>query len=113
MHKCLTMQANGLTTAKRTRLWKAISELKILDPAVGSGAFPMGILHKLTLALRRLDPDNTRWEALQKEFAGKRAAAAFDTQNQQERDDELTEISTTFERYRDSGLWTEIVSDTK
>ena len=102
MPKCLTMLTNGLTTAKRTRLWKTISELKILDPAVGSGAFPMGILHKLTLALRRLDPDNTRWEALQKEFAGKRAKEAFNTQNQQERDDELTEISATFERYRDS-----------
>ena len=81
---------------------KIISEFKILDPAVGSGAFPMGVLHKLTLALRRLDPDNNRWEALQKELAGKRAAAAFNTQNQQERDDELTEISETFERYRDS-----------
>ena len=81
---------------------KTISELKILDPAVGSGAFPMGVLHKLTLALRRLDPDNTRWEQLQKELAGKRAADAFNTQNQQERNDELTEISDTFERYRDS-----------
>ena len=48
---------------------KAISELKILDPAVGSGAFPMGMLHKLTLALRRLDPDNTRWEELQRNIA--------------------------------------------
>ena len=81
---------------------KTISELKILDPAVGSGAFPMGTLHKLTLALRRLDPDNNRWEKLQKEIAGKRAADAFNTQDQQERDAELTEISDTFERYRDS-----------
>ncbi len=81
---------------------KTISELKILDPAVGSGAFPMGVLHKLTLALRRLDPDNNRWEALQKDLAGKRAADAFNTQDQQERDAELTEISDTFERYRDS-----------
>ena len=81
---------------------KTISELKILDPAVGSGAFPMGMLHKLTLALRRLDPDNTRWETLQKELAGKRATEAFNTENRQERDDELTEISGTFERYRDS-----------
>ncbi len=81
---------------------KTISELKILDPAVGSGAFPMGVLHKLTLALRRLDPENNRWEALQKDLAGKRAADAFNTQDQQERDDELTEISDTFERYRDS-----------
>ena len=80
----------------------AIAELNILDPAVGSGAFPMGVLHKLTLALRRLDPDNMLWEKLQKELAGKRATAAFGTSDQQERDAELTEISETFERYRKS-----------
>ena len=81
---------------------RTISELKILDPAVGSGAFPMGILHKLTLALRRLDPNNTYWEQLQRDRAGKRAQAAFEISNQQERDIELAEISDTFERYRDS-----------
>ena len=81
---------------------RAISELKVLDPAVGSGAFPMGMMHKLTLSLRRLDPDNNRWEELQKKLARQRAAEAFDTSNQQERNAELTEISDTFERYRDS-----------
>ena len=80
----------------------AISDLKVLDPAVGSGAFPMGVLHKLALALRRLDPDNTRWEQLQKEMAAQRAASAFETSSQQERDAELTDISATFEKYRDS-----------
>ena len=77
----------------------AISELKILDPAVGSGAFPMGALHKLTLALRRLDHDNTRWEQLQKERAIQRAADAFDTKDRQARDEELKEISRIFENY--------------
>ena len=84
------------------RIVQAISELKILDPAVGSGAFPMGILHKLTLALRRLDPNNIYWEQLQQDRAGKRAQLAFQISNQQERDIELAEISDTFERYRDS-----------
>ncbi len=81
---------------------RAIAELKVCDPAVGSGAFPMGVLHKLTLALRRLDPDNSRWERLQRERAQKRAQAAFDTRDQHDREAELTEISQTFERYRDS-----------
>ncbi|RKU39093.1 type II restriction endonuclease [Candidatus Poribacteria bacterium] len=81
---------------------RAISELKILDPAVGSGAFPMGMLHKLTLALRRLDPDNTRWEKLQKERAVQRTEAAYDTQDDQTRREELLEIDETFKRYRDS-----------
>ena len=81
---------------------RAISELKILDPAVGSGAFPMGMLHKLTLALRRLDPDNSRWEKLQKERALQRAEIAFDTPDDPTRREELIEIDETFKRYRDS-----------
>ena len=81
---------------------RAIAELKILDPAVGSGAFPMGVLHKLTLALRRLDPKNTGWEKLQKERALKHAEEAFDTPIQEERDAKLAKISNIFQRYRDS-----------
>ena len=81
---------------------RAISALKILDPAVGSGAFPMGALHKLTLALRRLDPDNRRWEQLQRARAGQLAADAFDTGEDQTRSEALLEIDETFTRYRDS-----------
>ena len=95
--------AMGLFNDDETQqLVQAIAEIKVLDPAVGSGAFPMGILHKLTLALQRLDPHNTRWQALQKHMAQIRAAAAFDTSDQQNRDAELQDISTTFERYRGS-----------
>ena len=88
--------------SEREGLVRAIAGLKLIDPAVGSGAFPMGALHKLTLALRRLDPQNTLWEGLQKELAGRRAAAAFEEPNQAERDAELEEISANFEQYRGS-----------
>ena len=88
--------------AERERIIRAIAGIKALDPAVGSGAFPMGILHKLTLALRRLDPDNRIWESIQKEQAGQRAVAAFEVDDQAARDAELDEISAIFERYRDS-----------
>ena len=81
---------------------RAIAEIKVLDPAVGSGAFPMGVLHKLTLALRRIDPDNKRWEALQKERASKKAREAFDTRDDNTRRQELLEIDETFKYYRDS-----------
>ena len=40
---------------------KAIDNCKILDPACGSGAFPMGILHKLVWVLHKLDPKNKQW----------------------------------------------------
>src|SRR5574337_457384 len=51
------------------RLIEAIDQLKILDPACGSGAFPMGILHKLVFILGKLDPGNERWKAKQIEKA--------------------------------------------
>ena len=81
---------------------RAIADLKVLDPAVGSGAFPMGVLHKLTLALRRLDPRNELWEKLQRDLAGGRAAAAFDTLEQPDLEARLMDISDTFQQYRDS-----------
>jgi len=40
----------------------AIEKVKIIDPACGSGAFLMGILHKLVLALHKLDPENKLWK---------------------------------------------------
>jgi len=43
----------------------AIDACKILDPACGSGAFPMGVLHKLVYILTKLDPDNARWKQTQ------------------------------------------------
>ena len=46
-------------------LIKAIDTLKILDPACGSGAFPMGILHKLVFILAKLDPRNDQWRQRQ------------------------------------------------
>jgi adenine-specific DNA-methyltransferase len=41
-----------------------LSECRILDPACGSGAFPMGILHKIVFALGKLDPCNYSWKQL-------------------------------------------------
>ena len=46
--------------------------------------------------------DNSRWEQLQKERAGQRAAVAFDTKDDPTRREELLEINETFKRYRDS-----------
>ena len=88
--------------AETEQIVLGIASLKVLDPAVGSGAFPMGVLHKLTLALRRLDPDNRRWEALQREKAMQRSEKAWGAATQQEREQALKIISDTFERYRGS-----------
>ena len=91
------------TPAEREAVVRAIAQLKALDPAVGSGAFPMGILHKLTLALRRLDPGNQLWERVQRDEAANRSANAYrNVGDDQQRSEALAEIESTFRRYRDS-----------
>lgn len=44
-------------------LLEAIHACKILDPACGSAAFPMGVLQKLVHVLRKLDPGNAANES--------------------------------------------------
>ncbi|MCC5944187.1 MAG: Eco57I restriction-modification methylase domain-containing protein [Bernardetiaceae bacterium] len=51
-----------LNQNKKEALIKSILQLKILDPACGSGAFPMGILNKLVEILGKIDPQNTLFE---------------------------------------------------
>jgi adenine-specific DNA-methyltransferase len=47
---------------QRDALIAAIGRVKILDPACGSGAFPMGALHRLVDLLQKLDPNNESWK---------------------------------------------------
>ena len=85
------------------RVVRAIADLKVLDPAVGSGAFPMGVLHKLTLALRRLDPDNRLWRKLQEDTHVGQADRAIRTpQSERDRAQQLEAINESFERYQGS-----------
>lgn len=55
--------------AEITALIECISKLRALDPACGSGAFPMGLLKKLVRVLAKLDPDNSRWKLTQVDLA--------------------------------------------
>ncbi len=44
------------------RVVDILEALRVLDPASGSGAFPMGMLHRMVTLLGRVDPDNARWK---------------------------------------------------
>ncbi|MDR0437140.1 MAG: hypothetical protein LBH22_02420 [Bacteroidales bacterium] len=46
---------------------ESLDSLKILDPACGSGAFPMGVLQKIVIALQKLDPNAEWWKNKQVE----------------------------------------------
>lgn len=56
-----TEKTHAFSEAEIQTLINAINACNILDPACGSGAYPMGILHKLVFILSKLDPDNEKW----------------------------------------------------
>ncbi len=60
-------EQHQFTETEATLLVQRIASLKILEPACGTGAFLMGILHKLVFLLRKLDFHNTQWGQLQAE----------------------------------------------
>lgn len=50
-----------LTESEKDAIIDALDRVKIIDPACGSGAFPMGILHKMLLILQKIDPESRKW----------------------------------------------------
>ena len=64
-----TEKEHPFTPHEAKALIGAIDTCKILDPACGSGAFPMGALHKLVFILQKLDPHNEQWKQRQIETA--------------------------------------------
>jgi len=56
---------NPFDSETTSKLIGLIDSLRVVDPAVGSGAFPMRILSKLVFLLHKLDPDNTYWKKVQ------------------------------------------------
>jgi adenine-specific DNA-methyltransferase len=50
---------------EKEAILSAFDQVKILDPAAGSGAFPMGCLHKIVVALQKLDPGAESWKQKQ------------------------------------------------
>ncbi|HSH64632.1 MAG TPA: TaqI-like C-terminal specificity domain-containing protein [Bacteroidia bacterium] len=56
---------HGFNEVEIDLLIKALDDCKIIDPACGSGAYPMGILHKMVHVLHKLDENNERWKERQ------------------------------------------------
>ena len=86
-----------LSDEEKQKIISAIDEVKILDPACGSGAFPMGILHKLVYILQKIDPDNKLWHEHQYQKAVKASEEVFKEKDKLEREEMLKEINEAFD----------------
>lgn len=50
-----------LSDSQKRETINALSKIKILDPACGSGAYPIGIMQKIVFVLQQIDPDSKFW----------------------------------------------------
>lgn len=81
----------------KDKIIKSLYECKVIDPACGSGAFPVGMLQQMVHILSRLDPDNSKWKEIVKAEALKETNSAYDVESKEERDDYLREIERSFD----------------
>ena len=61
-------RTHDFSAAEVDALISAIESCKAIDPAVGSGAFPLGLLQKLVHALAVLDPGGEKWKARNRSY---------------------------------------------
>ena len=85
-----------LTDEQKHQIVHALFTCKILDPACGSGAFPMGMLQQMVHILRQVDPQNEQWREVLLEMASDDSRRAFGIADEEERNKKLDEIKETF-----------------
>lgn len=51
----------GLNDDQKSSLVTALKDITVIDPACGSGAFPIGILHRMLMVMEKVDPKLEIW----------------------------------------------------
>ena len=85
-----------LNAEQRKAIMQAIYNCRVLDPACGSGAFPMGVLQQLVHVLRQLDPTNEMWKEFMIDLAIEQSKLAFAKDEKAERKARLDDIEEAF-----------------
>ena len=77
---------------------QALYNCRVLDPACGSGAFPMGVLQQMVHVLRQLDPTNEMWKDFMIDLAIEQSRVAFSADAEEERKARLADIEEAFNK---------------
>ena len=91
-----TTEKVQLTAEQKAKILHSLFTCKILDPACGSGAFPMGMLQQMVHILQQVDPDNSQWRDVLLNMAVDESRRAFGIVDEDERKKKLLEIEETF-----------------
>ena len=86
-----------LTDAQRKQIMQSLYHCKVLDPACGSGAFPMGMLQQMVHILNRIDPDNEMWKEMMLNVAIDETSEAYRTASSDERREMIADIERSFD----------------
>ena len=73
-----------LTEQQKLAIMQSLYNCKILDPACGSGAFPVGILQQMVHILTQIDPDNSRWQKMLFDIALDENSSAYQSLTKEE-----------------------------
>ena len=86
-----------LTVEQRKSIMQSLYNCKILDPACGSGAFPMGILQQMVHILSRIDSGNKVWREMMMQKAVDETSEAYRNSSAEERKELVMDIERSFD----------------
>jgi len=76
---------------------QSLQTCKVLDPACGSGAFPVGVLQQMVHILSQLDPQNEIWKNLILEESLKEFGSTLQDYTNEEREEIQADINLSFD----------------
>jgi tRNA1(Val) A37 N6-methylase TrmN6 len=85
------------TKEQRKAIMQSLYDCKILDPACGSGAFPMGVLQQMVHILGRIDPENEQWKEMMMTQAINETSEAYRSASDDERKELVRDIERAFD----------------
>ena len=91
-----TDEEPNLTDEQRKAILQSIYQCKVLDPACGSGAFPMGMLQQMVHILNQVDPDNKEWKEMMVSNTISETSEAYLNATDDERKEMVADIERSF-----------------
>lgn len=86
-----------LDKEQKLQVMESIYHCKVLDPACGSGAFPVGMLQQMVHILSQLDPTNEQWKKMMLDEAVGESRMAFQAESKEEREERLRDLENSFD----------------
>lgn len=87
----------SLSADQHRAIIQSLQNCKVLDPACGSGAFPVGVLQQMVHILSQLDPKNELWKNLILEEAVRELSSTLKDCTSEEREEVQADINRSFD----------------